>query len=57
VGRALVQLTTDERERNRRLKRVGLWGLQSVTRNLISVVDYARGAKGFWEYIGLIGSH
>ncbi|RKP27063.1 mitochondrial distribution and morphology protein family 31/32, partial [Syncephalis pseudoplumigaleata] len=28
VGRALVQLTTDERERNRRLKRVGLWGLQ-----------------------------
>ncbi|KAI9596486.1 mitochondrial distribution and morphology protein family 31/32 [Syncephalis fuscata] len=57
VGRALVQLTTDERERNRRLKRVGLWGLQSVTRNLISVVDYARGAKGFWEYTGLVGSN
>ncbi|RKP11204.1 mitochondrial distribution and morphology protein family 31/32 [Thamnocephalis sphaerospora] len=56
VGRALVQLATDERERNRRLKRVGLWGLQSVTRNLISVIDYGRGAKGFWEYAGLSGN-
>jgi distribution and morphology protein 31 len=53
IGRAIVQLAADERERNRRLKRVGLWGLQSVTRNLIRVIDYGRGAKGFLEYTGL----
>ncbi|KAH7032010.1 mitochondrial distribution and morphology protein family 31/32 [Linnemannia elongata] len=52
VGKAWANLVADERERNRKLKRVGLWGLQSVTRNIVSVYDYARGNRGFWHYIG-----
>ncbi|KAG0231153.1 Mitochondrial distribution and morphology protein 31, mitochondrial precursor [Actinomortierella wolfii] len=51
MGRAWTALVQDERERNRKLKRVGLWGLQSVTRNIVSVYDYARGRQGFWDYI------
>ncbi|KAF9174053.1 Mitochondrial distribution and morphology protein 31, mitochondrial precursor [Mortierella sp. AD011] len=52
VGKAWANLVADERERNRKLKRVGLWGLQSMTRNIVSVYDYARGNRGFWHYIG-----
>ncbi|KAF9431781.1 Mitochondrial distribution and morphology protein 31, mitochondrial precursor [Entomortierella beljakovae] len=52
VGKAWATLVADERERNRKLKRVGLWGLQSMTRNIVSVYDYARGNRGFWHYIG-----
>ncbi|RUS35025.1 mitochondrial distribution and morphology protein-domain-containing protein [Jimgerdemannia flammicorona] len=51
VGRGFVHLTADQQERNRRLKRVGLWGLQEVTRNLMSIYDYARGHRGFWHFI------
>ncbi|KAF9430933.1 Mitochondrial distribution and morphology protein 31, mitochondrial precursor [Podila epigama] len=46
VGKAWANLVADERERNRKLKRVGLWGLQSMTRNIVSVYDYARGSRG-----------
>lgn len=52
LGKAWANLVADERERNRKLKRVGLWGLQSMTRNIVSVYDYARGSRGFWHYIG-----
>ncbi|KAF9157915.1 Mitochondrial distribution and morphology protein 31, mitochondrial precursor [Actinomortierella ambigua] len=52
MGRAWTALVQDERDRNRKLKRVGLWGLQSVTRNIVSVYDYARGRQGFWDYLG-----
>ncbi|KAG0356674.1 Mitochondrial distribution and morphology protein 31, mitochondrial precursor [Gamsiella multidivaricata] len=52
LGKAWASLVADERERNRKLKRVGLWGLQSMTRNIVSVYDYARGNRGFWHYIG-----
>ncbi|KAI0218055.1 Mitochondrial distribution and morphology protein 31, mitochondrial precursor [Massospora cicadina] len=49
-----LKLVHDERERNRRLKRVGLWGIQSLTRNIITLVEYARGVRGFWHYLGNI---
>ncbi|KAF9580889.1 Mitochondrial distribution and morphology protein 31, mitochondrial precursor [Lunasporangiospora selenospora] len=52
VGKAFANLVANERERNRKLKRVGLWGLQSMTRNIVSVYDYARGNRGFWHFIG-----
>ncbi|RKP37205.1 mitochondrial distribution and morphology protein family 31/32 [Dimargaris cristalligena] len=54
IGKGIVQLAYDERERNRRLKRVGLWGVQMVTRNIIAVLEYARGKRGFWHYLGLV---
>ncbi|KAJ1554040.1 Mitochondrial distribution and morphology protein 31, mitochondrial precursor [Nowakowskiella sp. JEL0078] len=48
VGMALTQLVEDERERTRRIKRVGLWSIQTATKNLMTVLDYARGTRG-WE--------
>jgi mitochondrial distribution and morphology protein 31 len=54
VGVAFVNLTLDQAERNKRLKRVGLWGIQEVTRNVLSVYDYARGSRGFWHYLGAV---
>ncbi|KAJ1656967.1 Mitochondrial distribution and morphology protein 31, mitochondrial precursor [Dispira simplex] len=54
IGKGFVQLVYDERERNRRLKRVGLWSVQTVTRNLISMLQYARGKRGFWHYLGVV---
>ncbi|KAI9295212.1 mitochondrial distribution and morphology protein family 31/32 [Neoconidiobolus thromboides FSU 785] len=54
VSFELINLVQDERERNRRLKRVGLWGLQSLAKNLINLVEYARGVRGFWHYLGTI---
>ncbi|KAK9659871.1 Mitochondrial distribution and morphology protein 31, mitochondrial precursor [Basidiobolus ranarum] len=55
VGKAFAQLVQDERERNRRLKRIGLWSLQSVTKSLISLFEYARGTRSFWHFMGLTG--
>ncbi|KAJ9065321.1 Mitochondrial distribution and morphology protein 31, mitochondrial precursor [Entomophthora muscae] len=47
-----INLVHNERERNRRLKRVGIWGIQSLTRSIIVLVEYARGVRGFWHYLG-----
>ncbi|KAJ3316653.1 Mitochondrial distribution and morphology protein 31, mitochondrial precursor [Blyttiomyces sp. JEL0837] len=49
IGRAMTLLVLDERERIRQLKRMSVWSLQSVTKNLMAAVDYARGVKG-WEH-------
>ncbi|KAJ3124105.1 Mitochondrial distribution and morphology protein 31, mitochondrial precursor [Nowakowskiella sp. JEL0407] len=51
MGRELTLLVEDERERLRRLKRVGLWSIQTATKGLVTVLDYARGEKG-WESWG-----
>ncbi|KAJ3021100.1 Mitochondrial distribution and morphology protein 31, mitochondrial precursor [Thoreauomyces humboldtii] len=48
VGRALTQLVTEQRGRH--LKRVATWSLQSVTRNLAALVEYARGVRGWREW-------
>ncbi|KAJ3412084.1 Mitochondrial distribution and morphology protein 31, mitochondrial precursor [Chytridiales sp. JEL 0842] len=51
IGRAMTESVLNERERTRQLKRVGLWSLQSVTKNLVNAVDYARGAKGYENWM------
>ncbi|KAJ3144482.1 Mitochondrial distribution and morphology protein 31, mitochondrial precursor [Geranomyces variabilis] len=48
VGRALTQLVAEQR--NQHLKRVASWSLQSVTRNLATLLEYARGARGWREW-------
>ncbi|KAJ3283391.1 Mitochondrial distribution and morphology protein 31, mitochondrial precursor [Borealophlyctis nickersoniae] len=53
VGRAVANMVQNDRERARHLKRIGIWSLQSVTRNIMSLVDYARGTKGFEHFAGL----
>ncbi|KAI8823899.1 mitochondrial distribution and morphology protein family 31/32 [Chytriomyces cf. hyalinus JEL632] len=47
VGRALTLLVLDERQRARHLRRIGLWSVQSMTRNLMEIVDFVRGATDF----------
>ncbi|KAJ3210150.1 Mitochondrial distribution and morphology protein 31, mitochondrial precursor [Dinochytrium kinnereticum] len=49
IGRAVTDLVLNERERGHHLKRVGLWSIQSVTKNIVAAVDYARGTRG-WEH-------
>ncbi|TPX38470.1 hypothetical protein SeLEV6574_g07772 [Synchytrium endobioticum] len=52
VGRCFTHLVRDERERAKRLRRVGLWTLQSVSKNIVTLSDYLRGTKGFPEFLG-----
>ncbi|KAI8831095.1 mitochondrial distribution and morphology protein family 31/32 [Chytridium lagenaria] len=49
IGRAVTALVLSEKERSHHLKRVGLWSIQSVTKNIMTAVDYARGTRG-WEH-------
>ncbi|KAI8922890.1 mitochondrial distribution and morphology proteins-domain-containing protein [Entophlyctis helioformis] len=46
TGRALTQLVQDERERNRRLRRIGIWSLQELGKSVVSLVEYLRGMRG-----------
>ncbi|KAI9199384.1 mitochondrial distribution and morphology proteins-domain-containing protein [Polychytrium aggregatum] len=50
VGKAFTALVENEHERSRRIRQVGLWSIQSVTKNLMTVMDYARGMKGWSDY-------
>jgi distribution and morphology protein 31 len=50
VGMSLSDLVQNQRERTRRLKRVGLWGVRSVARNIRNVYDHVRGTRGILDY-------
>ncbi|KAI9265629.1 mitochondrial distribution and morphology protein family 31/32 [Sporodiniella umbellata] len=53
LGQAFVDLTSDQQERNKRLKRIGFWSLKEMTRNLVFIHDMMRGtSRGFWSYLG-----
>ncbi|KAI8922532.1 mitochondrial distribution and morphology protein family 31/32 [Powellomyces hirtus] len=58
VGRAITQLVAQQRAQH--LRRVATWSLQSVTRNLAALVEYARGVRGWREWnegrLGPMGS-
>jgi len=45
MGTSIAQLVKDERERNKAIKHVGLWSLQSVSKNVVSIYEQARGVK------------
>jgi distribution and morphology protein 31 len=47
VGDALTLLVQDERERTRRLKRVGLWSIRSVAKSARSLYEHLKGLKGY----------
>ncbi|KAJ3095299.1 Mitochondrial distribution and morphology protein 31, mitochondrial precursor [Phlyctochytrium planicorne] len=49
IGRAVADIVLNEKERSHHLKRVGLWSIQSVTKNIMTAVEYARGTRG-WEH-------
>ena len=40
LGRALTHLTQDHRERHRRFLQISLWSIQSVTRQLMDLIEY-----------------
>jgi hypothetical protein len=41
----MTLLVLDERERMRQIKRVSIWSLQNATRQLVDIVEFARGIK------------
>lgn len=50
VGDAITRLVQDERERTRRLKRVGLWSIRSVARSARSLYEHLKGLKGAIQF-------
>lgn len=53
LGQGFVDLTLDQQERNRRLKRIGFWSIKEMSRNLLYIHDMMRGtSRGFWSYLG-----
>ncbi|KAG2237877.1 hypothetical protein INT48_002181 [Thamnidium elegans] len=53
IGQGFVDLTLDQQERNKRLKRIGFWSLKEMSRNLINIHELMRGtSRGFWSYLG-----
>jgi len=43
MGTSIAELVKNERERNKAIKHVGLWSLQSVSKNVVSIYEQARG--------------
>jgi distribution and morphology protein 31 len=52
IGLAMAKSMADERKRQQHLRRVGLWGVQSVTRNLISLWEYTGNVRTPWTSMG-----
>ncbi|KAI8352128.1 mitochondrial distribution and morphology proteins-domain-containing protein [Choanephora cucurbitarum] len=53
LGQGFVDLTMDQQERNRRLKRIGFWSVKEMARNFLGVHELMRGtSRGFWSYLG-----
>ncbi|KAI8047968.1 mitochondrial distribution and morphology protein family 31/32 [Gilbertella persicaria] len=53
LGQGFVDLTRDQQERNRRLKRIGFWSIKEMSRNLLHIHELMRGtSRGFWSYLG-----
>ncbi|KAI8816063.1 mitochondrial distribution and morphology protein family 31/32 [Fimicolochytrium jonesii] len=48
TGRAITTMVAQQRAKH--LKRVATWSLQSVTRNLTALVEYAKGIRGWKEW-------
>ncbi|KAJ2854027.1 Mitochondrial distribution and morphology protein 31, mitochondrial precursor [Coemansia erecta] len=55
IGQAFAQLAQNERERNRRLKLVGLWSVTAVLRQLVRFVDFVNSQRSFFHFLGLPG--
>jgi len=47
MGTSITELVKNERERNKAIKHVGLWSLQSVSKNVVSIYEQARGVKAY----------
>jgi len=47
MGTSIAELVKNERERNKAIKHVGLWSLQSVSKNVVSIYEQARGVKAY----------
>ncbi|KAI9093037.1 mitochondrial distribution and morphology proteins-domain-containing protein [Phlyctochytrium arcticum] len=48
VGRALTDMVAAQRAKH--MKRIGIWSLQSVTKRLAILMEYARGARGWTQF-------
>ncbi|KAJ3192967.1 Mitochondrial distribution and morphology protein 31, mitochondrial precursor [Irineochytrium annulatum] len=53
IGRALTSTVLSERERTHHLKRVGIWNIQSIAKNMVAAMDYVRGIRAFEFLLGM----
>jgi mitochondrial distribution and morphology protein 31 len=51
VGRSLIALVQDEHERNKRIKEIGYWSVAELSKNIVSIVENARGDRGWNAYL------
>ncbi|KAJ2781281.1 Mitochondrial distribution and morphology protein 31, mitochondrial precursor [Coemansia interrupta] len=52
IGAAFTQLAHNERERNRRLKLVGVWSVTAIFRQLIRLIDFVNSQRSFFHFLG-----
>ncbi|KAJ1854716.1 Mitochondrial distribution and morphology protein 31, mitochondrial precursor, partial [Coemansia sp. RSA 2703] len=52
IGAAFTQLAYNERERNRRLKLVGVWSITAILKQLIRLVDFVNSQRSFFHFLG-----
>ena len=53
ISETVVKNVLNERERSRRLRQIGFWTLQSITKSIVHLWEVSRGTKlfnAFWEY-------
>ncbi|KAJ2556788.1 Mitochondrial distribution and morphology protein 31, mitochondrial precursor [Coemansia sp. RSA 1933] len=55
IGAAFAQLAQNERERNRRLKLIGIWSVAAVAKQVLRLVDFFYSRHGFFEHSSLSG--
>jgi distribution and morphology protein 31 len=53
IGKSLIQLVQDEKERTKHLKKVGLWTIQSLSKNITYFYDYVKGSVTNYPDIGI----
>ncbi|KAI8639909.1 mitochondrial distribution and morphology protein family 31/32 [Parasitella parasitica] len=53
ITTGFVNLVSDQQERNRRLKQIGVWSFREMIRNVVALHETLHGsARGFWTYLG-----
>ncbi|KXS22311.1 mitochondrial distribution and morphology protein family 31/32 [Gonapodya prolifera JEL478] len=51
LGKCVVSLMQDDRERAKRIRRVGMWSLRSVAKNVRDLYDSLRGSSSWVQFV------
>lgn len=48
-----MKLVNDDQEQTRRLRQIGLWSVAELSQKILTLVEHARGDRGWANYSGL----